>query len=129
MSVMFRLFFRLLIGMTAISQIFPRLARAGPEASEPEMPSRPERHAPATLPEPGLPLHPRRPQPPPPESMPGPMSRERQRLFDGLRSDGIALYQEGRYQEAADRFRAALQIKPADTITRRWLRAAENNIR
>ncbi|MBC7544739.1 MAG: tetratricopeptide repeat protein [Candidatus Sericytochromatia bacterium] len=122
-----RLFLQLMIGMTAISLIVPRSGRAGgPAATEPELPSRPERHAPPTQIEPGRPA---RPQPPPPEAMPGPMSRDQQRLFDGLRSEGIGLYRQGRYRESAERFRNALRIKPNDTVTQRWLRAAENNQR
>lgn len=102
-----------------------RPAGAGPERPivppsslrtvEPAPPVRPER--PRALPQ---------PEPPPPELLPGPLSREDQRRFDRLRIQGIHLYEEGRYPEAATYFREALRLKPHDPVTQGWLRAAED---
>lgn len=84
---------------------------AGPSLERPERP----RHEP-----------PARPAPPPPEMLPqGPLSREQHLRFDALRTEGIDLFHAGRYDEAAQRFRQALHLKPDDAVTRRWLRAAE----
>ena len=115
------------VGLLLVSLLPIWPALAGPAAEEPALPSRPERHAPMARPESRLPQPPEQPHPPPPESMPGPLSRDQQRLFDGLRSEGIDLYHEGRYGEAADRFRQALRLKPNDTVTQRWLKAAESH--
>jgi tetratricopeptide (TPR) repeat protein len=109
--------------LLALAAAWP--AVAGPEVIWEELPERPERHAPAPIER----QAPARPMPPPAERLPGPLTREQQRLFDGLRSDGIALYHQGRYSEAADRFRAALRLKPEDAVTQRWLRATENHRR
>jgi hypothetical protein len=100
-------------------------AWAGPDVIWDELPARPERHAPA----PQRRELPVRPQPPPAERLPGPLSRDEQRRFDGLRSEGIAYYHEGRFAEAAARFREALALKPEDEVTRRWLRATESHRR
>jgi tetratricopeptide (TPR) repeat protein len=100
-------------------------AMAGPEVIWEPLPERPERHAPA----PPQPERPAQPAPPPVERLPGPLTREEQRHFDGVRSEGIALYHEGRYAEAAARFREALRLKPDDTVTQRWLRATESHMR
>src|SRR4051812_48971297 len=91
-------------------------AWAGPEVIWEPLPERPERHAPAPIEQ----QRPSRPMPPPAERVPGPLSREEQRRFDGLRSEGIGLYHEGRYAEAANRFRSALELKPDDVVTQRW---------
>lgn len=110
-----------LVILWAVALALP--AGAGPEVLWEARPQRPERHAPPARPHPALPA------PPPMERVPGPLSRADQRLFDGLRSEGIGLYHEGRYAEAAERFRAALRLKPEDVVTHRWLRATEGHLR
>lgn len=61
---------------------------------------------------------------PPVERLPGPLSEEQRLEFDRLRTQGILLYRAGRFSEAERAFRAALAIRPDDTITKAWLRAA-----
>lgn len=98
-----------------------------PERPEPvQRPTRPRRQGAIGPERPERPrAEPPAPEPPPIEQLPGPMDRAAQRRFDQLRIEGIRLYEEGRYAEAADKFRAALRLKPNDPVARGWLRATE----
>lgn len=107
--------------------------RSAPVAERPapaERPTRPRAQRSEPLERPERPrAQPPAPVPPPADRLPGPLSREEQRHFDRLRIEGIQYYEEGRYPEAAQRFREALRLKPGDPVAQGWLRATEQKMR